>query len=282
MKTKLFTLLLALVASVGSIFASVVIDGIAYILNETEYTAEVTDGGNYSGDIVIPPSVEYESVSYAVTTIARLAFFLSSDLTSVSFSNVVTSIGEKAFLGCDNLVAINVDSENPNYCDIDGVLFNKNQTELVRYPNGKAKFAPNYVIPNSVTCIGNFAFTDCVNMTSVTIPSNVTSIGEFAFQIIESSLSHIVCKAVIPPTLSNCVFDGIDSSVSLYVPDESMNAYKAADQWKEFKIRPISTLPQGVENIHSCKAQSAKTLRNGQILILRAGRTYTLTGQEVQ
>ena len=218
----------------------------------------------------------------SVTSIGFAAFMACTGLTSASIGRGVTSIEDYVFSGCTSLTAIHVDSENPNYCDIDGVLFNINQTELIRYPIAKAKAVSNYVIPNSVTSIAAVAFEGCDDLTSITIPNSVTSIGGFAFQMIESSLSHVVCKAVTPPTLSNCVFDGIDSSVSLYVPDESVNAYKAADQWKEFNIRPISALPQGVENIYSGKAQSAKALRSGQVLILRGDRTYTLTGQEVK
>lgn len=79
MKTKLFTLLLALAANVGSLFA-ITIDGINYSLNYKNLTAEVTNGINYSGSIVIPETVNYtyygpdETKTYKVRSIGEACF----------------------------------------------------------------------------------------------------------------------------------------------------------------------------------------------------------------
>jgi hypothetical protein len=71
-----------------------------------------------------------------------------------------------------------VDTNNPGYSSVDGVLFNKNQTTLIGYPEGKA--GSQYTIPNSVTSIGNSALSGCT-LTGVTIPDSVASIGDGAF-----------------------------------------------------------------------------------------------------
>jgi hypothetical protein len=71
-----------------------------------------------------------------------------------------------------------VDAANPNYCSEDGVLFNKDRTQLVQYPGGKAG---SYAIPAGVTRIGYHAFSVCTGLTSVTIPGSATTIGLFAF-----------------------------------------------------------------------------------------------------
>jgi len=71
-----------------------------------------------------------------------------------------------------------VDSQNPAYSSVDGVLFNKNRTVLIQYPIGKQE--KSYTIPSSVTTIGDRAFA-VTSLTSVTIPSSVTSIGDRAF-----------------------------------------------------------------------------------------------------
>ena len=99
MKQKLFTLLLAVAASVGTMFASTKIGNLYYNLNATDKTAEVTSQftGKYSGNIIIPSSVTYRSVTYSVTSIGSSAFQDCSGLTSVTIPNSVTSIGGSAF-----------------------------------------------------------------------------------------------------------------------------------------------------------------------------------------
>ena len=100
---KLFTLFFALLASVGIINASVILDGIAYNLNESKLTAEVTSKSpKYSGEVVIPSSITYESVTYSVTSIGNEAFRSCSSMMSVIIPNSATSIGGSAFMHCNN------------------------------------------------------------------------------------------------------------------------------------------------------------------------------------
>jgi hypothetical protein len=99
-------------------------------------------------------------------------------LTSVTISNSVTSIGQSAFSVCTGLTAINVDVANTAYSSQDGVLYNKGKTTLVQYPEGKTGTS---TIPDSVTSIGQSAFSRCTGITSVTIPNSVTTIENWAF-----------------------------------------------------------------------------------------------------
>ena len=178
-----------------------------YMNNETELAVSYRGSSyssysnEYSGVVNIPESVTYNGTIYPVTSIGYRAFSDCSSLTSVTIPNSVTSIGAGAFSGCSGLTSvtipnsvtsigqhafedcsglteINVDENNTAYSSIDGVLFNKSQTELVCYPGGKQGA---YTIPNSVTSIGNSAFWGCTGLTSVTIPNSVTSIGQSAF-----------------------------------------------------------------------------------------------------
>ncbi len=114
------------------------------------------------------------TIPNSVTSIGYAAFSYCSSLTSITIPNSVTSIGDYAFKDCSSLTSITVDYGNPNYCDINGVLFNKKKTELIQYPIGKS--STNYIIPNSVTSIVSFAFDGCSSLTSITIPNSVTSI----------------------------------------------------------------------------------------------------------
>ena len=100
-----------------------------------------------------------------------------SGLTSITIPNGVTSIGEKAFEGCSGLTSINVASGNTYYSSIDGVLYNYVQDTLIQCLSAKT----SVTIPNSVTSIGNSAFSGCSGLTSITIPNSVTSIGNSAF-----------------------------------------------------------------------------------------------------
>jgi hypothetical protein len=118
------------------------------------------------------------TIGGGVASIGTGAFNSCGSLTSVSIPSSVTNIEEAAFGSGGNLSAINVETNNPVYSSVSGVLFNKSQTTLIQYPLGKVG---SYSIPNTVTTIGDDAFESCWNLTSVTIPNSVTTIEHDAF-----------------------------------------------------------------------------------------------------
>ena len=130
----------------------------------------VTSIGNYAfrdcyelTSITIPDSVTsigggafYEcssltsiTIPNSVTSIGTWAFRHCTGLTSITIPDSVTSIGNEAFAYCSSLTSITVDSANKHYSSQDGVLFNKDKTQLIQYPIGKA--STTYTIPDSVT-----------------------------------------------------------------------------------------------------------------------------------
>ncbi|MBR5562547.1 MAG: leucine-rich repeat protein [Clostridia bacterium] len=134
-------------------------------------------------------------IGNSVTSIGYWAFAYCPSLTSVAIGDSVTSIGDFAFEGCTSLSSITVGSANTAYSNDEyGVLLNKDKTELIQYPIGNTR--TSYVIPDSVTIIGDYAFSYCDILTSVTIPDSVISIGGFAFEYCESLTSVSIGNGV--------------------------------------------------------------------------------------
>ena len=223
------------------------VDGIFYNISGDE--AVVTFKGNeyseydyeYSGDIVIPSTVKYNGKIYAVTTIGDAAFAYC-DLKSIVIPNSITSIGDYVFLDgfSERLISITIPNSVTSIGD--GVFSDCSEFRSVIIPNGVTSIGEfmfagcrnlrNFTIPNSVTSIGNNAFVDCKSLKSVTIPNSVTSIGDYAFST-RSALTSINVLNKPPVAIDSDVFTYYDAT--LYVPQGSIEAYKAADYWKNFE-----------------------------------------------
>lgn len=151
----------------------------------------------------------------SVTSIGGYAFRYCSSLTSITIPSSVTYIDVSAFLCCSSLTGITVAENNAYYTSVDGVLFNKDKTELFCYPIGKT--GSSYTIPNGVTSIGVSAFIYCSSLTSITIPSSMSSIGNSAFSYC-TSLTSIT----IPSSMSSIgysAFSYCSSLTNITIPD---------------------------------------------------------------
>ena len=140
------------------------------------------------------------------------------------------------------------------------------------------------VITDGVVYIGKWSFDICNKLTSVTIPSTVTSIGQQAFD--NPDLTTITCYAPNPPECGGLVFSNVDKTkAKLYVFPSQVAAYKAADEWKDFgdNILPIGG-PTAIQQVANQESQviNQKFIKDGQLLILRDGKTYNAEGKEVK
>ena len=143
-------------------------DGVLFNLDQTTLI-EFPDGK--AGSYTIPDSV---------TNLGVDAFFDCTNLASVFVPASVIGIGNYAFYICSSLTAITVDTNNPVYRSVAGVLFNGSETTLIQYPAGSAATA--YAMPDSVTNIGSEAFYGSAHLVNVTIGTNVTVVGDAAFE----------------------------------------------------------------------------------------------------
>lgn len=139
-----------------------------------------------------------------VVSIGENAFY-SCSLTDITIPDSVASIGRGAFSYCEDLLNINVAKNNMNYSSIDGILFNKEHTELILYPCSKNNV--KYVIPNSVTSVANDAFYNCTILENIVIPKNVHKIGDTAFGSCDNLLSITIEN-------SSCII--YDSTYTIY------------------------------------------------------------------
>ena len=183
------------------------------------------------------------TIPNSVTSIGSSAFYNCKGLTSITIPNSVAYIVEGAFEGCTGLTSIN--------------------------------------IPNSVISIGDYAFEGCTGLTSITIPNSVTSIGGSAFKYC-TGLTSMTVEATNPPSYSS-TYDIVSKYyIPLYVPVGSVNAYKAADEWKKFTN--IQAIPAtGVNEAAAEKSEVKKIIdRNGIIYIEKDGTRYFLNGGKAE
>ena len=153
------------------------------------------------------------TIPNSVTTIGEDAFSACSGLTSVTIPSNVTAIGDGAFGHCSGLIEINVDDNNKEYSSIDGVLYNKDVSELICYPCGMP--LNSFSIPNSVTTIRKDAFSSCDGLTSVTIPNSVTSIRDYAFDNCDGLTSVTIPNSVT--TIGDSAFSSCDGLTSVTI-----------------------------------------------------------------
>ena len=224
----------------------------ATYLDGTDYTVQCNSSSTLTTDEARGHSTPYSAMTTAVigdcaTRIESATFYNFPNLESIILSDNLTSIESYTFSRCTKLASIEIPS---GVTSINSNAFSicTNLT-TINIPNGVTSI-DNYIfsycsklsavtIPSDVTQIGNSSFSNCGSLASIDIPSGVTSIGNNAFFYC-TGLTSIIVNATTPATLGTNAFDY--TYCAIYVPCDSVDAYKAASGWSTYASR-IQAIP---------------------------------------
>ena len=213
------------------------------------------------------------SVKEGTRIICDRAFSFCRSLSEIVIPSSVTSIGDRAFSSCESLKYISIPKSviclngnpfaewngkleclSPNYIYEDDVLFNKDKSRIISFRNQNVK---SYVIPSSVTSIGDWAFYGCNSLSEIVIPSSVTSIGECAF-VACCSLSEIVIPSSVT-SIGNGAFSSCRSLSEIVIPSSVTSiddgAFYGCDSLSEIVI-PSSVTSIGDRAFYGCDSLS--------------------------
>lgn len=206
------------------------------------------------------------SLPEGMTTIGTSAFADCKYIHSIVIPSSVERINDSAFENCRMLSEIQFGE--------DGVL-----TELGSWAFYNCHELKELAIPEGVTSIGYATFYGCTYLNELTLPATMEYIADNGFAYC-AKLQKMTVNAITPPQVDARTFEDVDRSIPVYVPAESVDAYKAAPVWQEFNIQSKSTNVENTADTLSFDAQ--KLIRNGQVYILHEEKQYTISGQLVK
>lgn len=159
-------------------------------------------------------------ISECANAIGGMAFVSISGLTYVSMPNTITSIGSSAFFGCSSL---------------DNVVIPSGVTSIGMHAFSGCTSLTSIVIPDGVETLSGYVFADCTALEDVTIGTGCTNIENRMFENC-TNLQSVTVKAITPPAMQDAFYHTNDSFI-IYVPAQSLNAYKTAPGWSTYSSR---------------------------------------------
>ena len=246
MKSKIITLLIAVVASIGIIdaetYSGTCGDNLSWSLDTDEGILVITGNGEMtdwhgSNDVPWQPYLRYiknVSLPEGLTSIGGMAFLGCSQLTEISIPANVSEIANGAFDDCHSLTAINVVEENQNYSSADGVLYNKAQTILYIYPSGKQD--NSFDVPENIVVFDNHAFANNY-INSVSLPASITNLGEYIFEECSNLTSISVDEGNSNYSSADGVLFNKDKTIIFKCPEGKFGTYTIPDNVTEIASR---------------------------------------------
>jgi|GEM_PF-272185 hypothetical protein len=191
------------------------------------------------------------SIPDSTFIIGEYSFYNCKNIRMIEIGYNVENIGFLAFGSCEKLTNIMVDSKNKYYSSDDGILFNKNQSEIIQYPCANER--KNYNIPNSVTTIGHHAFSDCSNLLNIFFPNSVESIENYAFSNCDQITSVFISRSI--RNIGEGIFYNCEKLTTVVLPKNiSEIGYRTFYNCKSLKnitlTENITTI--GVEAFYGC------------------------------
>ncbi len=253
------------------------VDGIYY--NKTSAsTVEVTylelevATPTYTGDLVIPETVEYEGSTYTVTAIGYEAFD-SCKFSSITMPETITSIGEYAFWKVVNITEVVVPNSVTSMDEsvfwgcrgLKNAVLSDNLETLSSWVFQGCTYLETVTLGSSLKKLGHYVFAQCDNLKEVTLPASVTELDEGTFSNC-ISLAKVTSLNPEPPTCDRYVFSNIPSESVLYVPEYSKYKYEVAYTWQDFTY---------IEELESDGIDYVSSQTNTEVI-----GNYTIGGQQ--
>lgn len=284
-RTILTLTLVGLLGTFGLSAGEVVaVDGLNYEVDAEAKTASVV-AGEYTGDVVIPNSIIVDEAEYAVKSIGNKAFNYSG-VTSVTIPNSVDSIAAAAFMSCKNLVEIHLGTglkvvdrgafggctklekvvidDLAVWCGIDFFDESANPTRYAKHLYKGEEEVTALVIPDTVTEIGDYAFTYCTSIASVDFGKGVTKIGNNSFYYCTGLTSLVLPENLTELPLSAFAACNALQSVELNDNLEIIGEKAFAGCFELLSVKiPDSVKKIGVEAFDNCMAMTELTLGSG-------------------
>ena len=245
--------LLCLLALLGSITArayDIADNGFYYKITDVDAkTVEVTYGEDgednanyYSGEITIPQCISNGGVTYTVNAIGDKAFKHCSGLTSITIPEGVTSVGFESFMFCyqlksvslpDGLLHIGISAFDDCYALAD-ITIPSTVSDIEGAAFSDCRSLTSITLPEGIPSVGSWFFDNCLGLTEIVIPESVTAIGQGAFASC-TNLRILIINNPNPVTLGEDALD--NTTCTIFVPAESVDAYKATEGWSTYTDR---------------------------------------------